>query len=349
MVTPARFGELPDGRPVTAYPLVGDDGTQLTVLDLGATVQRLRAFADGPGGAGGVDVVLGFPDLAGYLADPAPYFGAVVGRYANRLAGSSFVLDGQTHHVTSNEGATCLHGGPGGFHRQLWEVTAYADAAITLELVSPDGDQGFPGRLVATATYTVGPGLVTIDLAATTDAPTVVNLTNHAYFNLAGEGIGSVDGHLLTVDADAYLPIDDESIPVGHAADVQGTPFDLTLPVLVGDRARDPHEQIGAVGGIDHAFQLRGEGLRRAARLEDPASGRVLEVHTDQPALQVYTGNSLDGSIVGRGGSRYRQGDGIALETQRHPDAPNQPWLPSAVLRPGETYRSVTQWRLGRS
>jgi aldose 1-epimerase len=346
MTLTEHFGSLPDGRPVTAHTLAAADGPQLRVLDLGATVQSLR-LSDEPSGPG-ASIVLGLGDPAAYLSEPHGYHGAVVGRYANRIAGSTFTLDGQSYAVTPNEGPHCLHGGVEGFDRRLWTVTGLSETDITLELVSPDGDQGFPGELTATVRYSVEPDRVGIELTARTDAPTVVSLANHAYFNLAGEGSGSIDGHLLTVDADSYLPVDGAGIPLPQAAGVAGTPLDLRAPARVGDRICEPHVQVGAVGGIDHAFTIRGAGLRRAARLEDPSSGRWLEVHTDQPALQVYTGNFLDGGVIGATGRRYRQGDGIALETQRHPDAPNRAWLPSPVLRPGETYRSFTQWRLGQ-
>ncbi|WP_270887940.1 aldose epimerase family protein [Pedococcus sp. 5OH_020] len=351
MNEPTPFGELPDGRPVTAYTLGGEGAPELRVLDVGATVQSLRPHDPRGGGVDGYgpNLVLGHREASAYVARPPAYHGAVVGRYANRIAQGRFSLDGVTHRLEPNEGATCLHGGPGGFHARLWTVKDLQPASITFQLVSQDGDQGFPGELTAWATYRVEPDTVVVELSASTTKPTVVNLTNHSYFNLSGEGSGSVDGHVLTVDADRYLPVDSTSIPIGAPAEVAGTPFDLTRGARIGEVVRAPHRDIGIVGGLDHSFDLRGEGLRRAARIEDPASGRSLEVHTDQPALQVYSGNFLDGVTVGSGGKRYRQGDGVALETQRHPDAPNQDWLPSPVLRPGETYRSLTLWRLGVS
>jgi aldose 1-epimerase len=339
------FGEMPDERPVTAYELGGEGPVRLTVLDLGAAVQRLLLS-----GADGVEVgvVLGHDDAAAYLHGNA-FHGAVVGRYANRIAHARFTLDGVPHHLAANEGENCLHGGVDGFHRRLWTVLEHSDTSLTLELVSPDGDQGFPGTLTARTRYSVSGGTVTIDLSATTTATTVVSLTNHSYFNLAGDGSGTIDHHRLTVDADHYLPVDQASIPLGHFEAVAGTPFDLTSPAPVGERVRVAHPQVAQAQGVDHAFQLHGTGMRRAARLEDPASGRALEVHTDQPSLQVYTGNFLTGSAPGRAGRLLRQGDGIALETQRHPDAPNQPQLGEAVLRPGETYRATTQWRFTES
>ena len=325
-------------------------GPQLRVLDLGATVASLHALS---GDAGQADqsgrspsLVLGHPTVRGYTAEPTPYFGAVVGRYANRIAGSRFTLNGTTYRLAANEGENCLHGGPGGFHSRIWTVVDAAADELTLRLTSPDGDQGFPGELTATVTYRVTASSVHIDLRAESTAPTVVNLTNHTYWNLAGEGSGSVDRHLLGVEADRFLPVDREAIPLEQPAEVAGTPLDLRTPVEIGVAARGDHPQTSGTLGIDHCYLIRGEGMRLAATLVEPATGRILEVHTDQPGLQVYTGNYLDGSIVGPSGRRYRQGDGVALETQRLPDAPNRDWLPSPVLEPGQTYTSRTEWRL---
>jgi aldose 1-epimerase len=339
--TTTPFGELPDGREVTAYTIASPGGLTMRVLDLGATVQGLRVpFGDEP-----VEVVYGHDDVDGYLAPGAGFHGAIVGRYANRIAGARFTLDGVVHSLSASEGPTCLHGGVDGFHRRLWTVTDHRDDSITLEHVSPHGDQGFPGELRARATYAVRDDGVEVELSAECDRPTVVSLTNHAYLTLAGVGSGTVDDHLLTVDADHYLPVDERFIPLGYAADVEGTPLDFREAAPIGRRVREAHPQLLLARGIDHAYVLRGGGMRRAARLEHPASGRGLEVHTDQPSLQVYTGNSLDGSTRGRGGRAMRQGDGIALETQRPPDAPNQPGLGPSVLRPGEQYRASTRWR----
>ncbi len=343
-VSPEAWGELPDGVAVHCHTLGGEERPQLRVLDLGATVVSLRAFEPDPQG-GRPNVVLGHPGLAGYTTTPTPYFGAVVGRYANRIAGSRFDLHGVTYTVAANEGDNCLHGGPGGFHTRVWTVTDAGPDSLTLRLVSPDGDQGFPGELTTTVTYRVTPSSVEIDITASTTAPTVVNVTNHAYWNLSGEGAGSVDTHLLTLDADEYLPIDEHSIPLAGPDPVAGTALDLRTAREIGAVTRLDEAQTATTHGLDHCFLVRGDGLRRAARLEHPSSGRVLEVHSDQPGLQVYTGNYLDGSIVGTSGRRYRQGDGIALETQRLPDAPNRSWLPSPVLEPDHTYHSTTQWR----
>ncbi|MFQ6171196.1 aldose epimerase family protein [Oryzobacter sp. R7] len=340
-------GRLPDGSPVHAHTIGGADRPQLRVLDLGATVASLHAFDPDPHGER-PNLVLGHRDVGGYLRTPTPYLGATVGRFANRIAGARFELAGVVHRLAPNEGDTCLHGGPGGFHSRVWTVTDLGPDRITLELVSEDGDQGFPGELTASVTYTVTGAAVHVDLRATTTATTVVNLTNHTYWNLAGEGSGSVDGHRLTVDAAHYLPVDSQGIPLDGAEPVDGTPLDLRRGEALGACARRSHPQTEAVRGIDHCLVLDGGGLRRAARLEEPRSGRHLEVHTDQPGLQVYTGNHLDGTVLGTSGRWYRQGDGVALETQNPPDAPNRSWARSAVLDPGSEYLSRTQWRLGQ-
>ncbi len=339
VTTPA--GTLDDGTPVTAYTVSATDhGVQLTVLDLGATIARLRMpLRDNDF----VDVALGLPAARDYAAPTNPYLGATVGRYANRIGEATFTLDGVRHDLAPNEGTTCLHGGPDGFSARRWSVVASDDKTIDLELRSPDGDQGFPGTVTARVRYSVGPDTVTIEHLARTDAPTVVSLTNHAYLNLAGEG--TVDDHRLTVHADAYLPVDAASIPLGREEPVEGGPFDLREPAELGPRIRSPHPQVRRASGLDHAFVLRGSGLRPVARLEHPPTGRVLDVSTTQPSLQVYTGNQLDGTLTDRGGRSLGPCTGIALECQAYPDAPNRPAFPSAVLRPGEDYRATTVWR----
>ena len=345
MLHRSPFGTLADGSEVTAFELAGDpDGVRLTVIDLGATVARLRM----PSGDGLVDVALGLPDAAGYAAPTNPYLGATVGRYANRIGGARFVLDGVEHRLTANEGPNCLHGGVDGFSARRWSVVEATEtdgeASLVLGLTSPAGDQGFPGEVSARVRYAVTADTVTIDHLAETDAPTVVSLTNHAYLNLAGEG--TVDDHRLTLACDAYLPVDAESIPLGVVEPVDGSAFDLRAGALVGERVASDHPQVRLAQGIDHAFVVRGEGLRLAARLEHPPTGRTLEVSTTQPSLQVYTGQKLDGTLTDRGGRPLVARAGMALECQAFPDAPNQPTFPSAVLRPGEAYRHTTTWRL---
>jgi aldose 1-epimerase len=338
VATSTPFGETPDGTPVTAYELSSGEGPVLTVLDLGATVQSLTF------GPGEPSIVLGYDDVSTYLSPANDYQGAVVGRYANRIAGASLSLDGTTYRLQANDGENSLHGGHDGYDRRVWTLVSHDDSSLTLGLVSPDGDQGFPGELSVQARYEVGENSVTLTLAATCDRRTVVNLTNHSYFNLSADG-RPVDDHLLEVHADRYLPVDHASIPLGQLEDVADTPFDLRAPARIGDRVREPHPQIRQARGIDHSFHLGGSGLRRAAVLAEPTTGRRLTVLTDQPAVQVYTGNYLDGGTVARD-RLMRQGDGIALETQRHPDAPNQAGLGSVTLDPGDEYRNTTMWML---
>jgi aldose 1-epimerase len=340
VITTGWAGTLAGGRQVAEHVL-SSPGLALRVMELGATVRALDV-ADVEGRP--VSVVLGHETAAEYLAPAAGFHGAVVGRYANRIARARFRLDGVEHRLTANEGETCLHGGADGFHRRPWRTVEAEDDAVTFELVSPDGDQGFPGELSARATYAVHDRTVTITLLAMTTAPTVVSLANHAYFNLAGLPSQTIDDHLLHVQAGRYLPVDEASIPVGHAEPVDDGPFDFRAPQRIGDRVRSAHPQIMRARGIDHTFLIDGDGMRPAARLEHPSTGLALEVHTDQPALQVYTGNMLDGTTAGRAGRPMRQGDGIALEAQQYPDAPNQRWMPPVELRPGETYTSSTRW-----
>jgi aldose 1-epimerase len=291
-------------------------------------------------------VVLGFASLDGYLACTDAYFGGLVGRFANRLAGGRFRLDAKSYEVDVNAGRNCLHGGRTGFDKRLWRAEPSGEDGLRLHLTSPNGDQGFPGRLDVEVTYCLLESGVRIDYRARTDTATVINLTNHSYFNLAGESAGSVEEHTLVVDADKFTPVSGALIPTGEIAVVAGTPLDLRAETAIGARLRDAHPQMLAARGFDHNYVVRGTGLRRCARLADPASGRVLEVLTDQPGLQLYSGNSLDGSYVGTGGRTYRQGDGLALETQHFPDSPNHPDFPSTVLRPGQLFATSTTWRL---
>ena len=335
------FGTLPDGREVRRFRLGRAPGPVLSLLDLGATVQGLEIT----GGDGRRrEVVLGQGSVDDYLAS-SDYLGSTVGRYANRIARGRFSLDGRPVEVGIHDRGNHLHGGPDGFDRRLWEVVEHAETHASLALVSPDGDQGFPGTLRAEVRYDVLDDRVAITLEATTDAPTVVNLTNHAYFNLDGVGAGTIDDHELTVEADAYTPVDETGIPLGDLAPVPGTPFDLRAPTRLGEAIRSGDPQVAAARGIDHNFVLRGSGMRPVARLTSRRTRTSLDLHTDQPGLQVYTGNFLDGSRPGADGDRYRQGDGIALEPQLFPDTPNRPEFGSAVLRPGETYRCSLEWR----
>lgn len=337
----ADFGALPDGRPVHRLVLGSAPGPVLHVLDLGATVHRLEVTC---GDGLRRNVVLGHPTPGEYL-DAGDYLGATIGRYANRIAHGRFVLDGREVVVGTHDRGHHLHGGPDGFDRRLWEIVERGDDHGVLGLVSPDGDMGFPGAVRATVRFDVGPDGVRIGLEATTDAPTVVNLTSHAYFNLEGDGAGTVDDHYLLLEADQYTPADGTGIPLGAHVDVDGTPFDFRRARRIGPAIRTDHEQVALARGIDHNFVIRGEGHRAAAVLSSSRTRTRLELHADQPGLQVYTGNFLDGSGRSSEGLRYRQGDGIALEPQLFPDSPNRPDFPSAVLRPGETYRSTIDLR----
>ncbi|MFD6415191.1 aldose epimerase family protein [Streptomyces sp. NPDC060194] len=352
-VTRRPFGTLPDGSVVDLWRLEAGDGPFAEVLTYGGV---LHAFGTGAGteGTGGTgrSIVLSLPDLDSYLKE-SPYFGALVGRYANRIADGRFVLDGTEHQVPPNDRGNALHGGPDGFDRRLWRAEPAAGreaAALRLELTSPDGDMGFPGAVKVSAEYALRPdGTLTLTYRATTDRATVVSLTNHAYFNLAGPG-GTVLDHRLTVHADAYLPVDDRSIPTGERRPVAGTPFDLTAATRIGDRVGSPDPQLRAAGGYDHCWILRDGSdhdltLRQAALLTGP-DGTSLEVRTTEPGLQVYTGNFLDGTARGTEGVAYPRHGAVCLETQRFPDSPNRPEFPSAVLRPGETLYSRTEYRL---
>lgn len=344
-------GTLADGTVIEAVTLSNAHGVSARILSYGATLQALEA----PDRAGKTaDVVLGYDDLASYVAHPN-YFGVTVGRYANRIGAGRFVLDGKAYQLTQNDKTNSLHGGVKGFDKTAWRVFSTASgpsASVVFSHHSPDGDSGYPGALYATVTYTLDDGGdLTIAFDAATDAPTVVNMTNHAIFNLAGEGApGGVLGHRLTIPAAAITPVDAALIPTGALQPVAGTPFDFRNPRVIEDGLRDGRDaQIRFGRGYDHNFALDA-GLtktpKRAARLEDPVSGRVLEVLSTEPGVQVYTGNFLDGTLVGKRGHLYRMGDGIALEPQKFPDAPNKPQFVSARVDPNKPYRHVMIYRL---
>jgi aldose 1-epimerase len=337
MITSEHLGSLPDGRAVPVFTLTGTGGAVVRIMPFGATLLSIRV----PDRDGRLDdVVLGYDRLEGYLADRC-FMGGVVGRYANRIRGGRFTLDGREVVLDTNDGANHLHGGRQGFHHRLFDAQPAADGSLLLRLVSADGDGGYPGRLEVSVTYALAQdNALSVDYEATTDRATPVNLTQHSYFNLAGAG--SVRDHLLTIAADAYTPVDASLIPTGAHAPVAGTPFDFTRATAVGARVGDAHEQLRHGHGYDHNFVLRGGGLRQAARLEDPLSGRVLDVRTTEPGLHFYSGNFLGGEPAGRGGRTYAPHDGLCLETQAFPDSPNQPDFPSTIVRPGVPYRSRT-------
>jgi aldose 1-epimerase len=344
------FGRLPDGRAVEAVTLDNGRGVSARLIAYGATLQSLRA-PDREGAC--ADIVLGHDDLTPYLATPQ-YFGSTIGRYANRIAGGAFSLDDQTITLARNDGDNALHGGPGGFDKALWELEAVGEGAIvsaTFSRTSPDGEEGYPGALTVRVRYHLDQaGDLTIAYEATTDRPTVVNLTNHSYFNLNPAG-GDVLDHRLWLAAAAYTPVDPGLIPTGEERPVAGGPFDFRVPTPIGARIRDGGDPQLVLGrGYDHNYVLDGgttEVPRLAARVEEPVTGRVLELLTTEPGLQVYSGNFLDGSTVGKGGRIHRQSDGFCLEPQRFPDTPNQPAFGSARLAPGETYRQVSVFRFG--
>ncbi|MBE9604285.1 galactose mutarotase [Acetobacteraceae bacterium H6797] len=333
------FGTLPDGAAVERYTLHGAGGFAAKVMTFGATLQALLV----PGREGPADVVLGHDTLDGYVAR-RDFFGATIGRYANRIVEGRFSLDGHEVRVPANDGPHALHGGPNGFDHHLWTVEE-AEAAphprLVLRRHSPDGEEGFPGALDCLVTYTVtGPAELSISFEARTTAPTVVNLTNHAFFHLGGGG-SDVLGHRLRVAATRYLPVGASLIPLGDPAPVEGTAFDFRKARPVGERIRAPEAQLLIARGYDHNFCLDGEAgsLRPVAWLQDPASGRRMTLLTNQPGLQVYSGNFLDATVAGKGGHPMRQSDAICLEPQTWPDAPNRPAYPSARLDPGQVYR----------
>ena len=335
-------GEI-DGQPVSRFTLRNAQGVEVVILPWGAVIQSVR-IPDRNGQF--ANVVLGFADLATYVTGNIPFFGCVAGRYANRLSGDGFELDGVRYRPSLNVGTLTLHGGIRGFDKHLWDAESEADG-VRLTRVSPDGEEGFPGTLAATVTYTLDDdNRLRLDYTAETDKTTVLNLTNHGYWNLAGEGSGSTENHLLTVNASRFTETDASQLPTGALAPVEGTPFDFRSPAPVGERTRQDYPQLRLALGIDHNFVLdRPEGdasLMEAVRLQDPASGRTLTVWTTEPGVQVYGGNYLKGDLYGTSGRAYRQGDGIALETQHFPDSPNQPAFPSTVLRPGEQFTSTT-------
>lgn len=340
-----RFGVTEEGAPVNAHTLINTAGMRARILDLGCVIASLEV-PDRDGRP--ANIVLGLDTVSGYL-HRSPHFGAIAGRYANRIAGGRFTIDGVEHRLAINSGPNTLHGGPRGFDKAIWQASGGDGETLVLRHVSPDGDQGFPGTLAAEVRYSLGAANeLRIDYAATTDKPTVVNLTNHSYFNLAGEGMGDALDHIVTIYADSFTPTDSAQIPTGEIRALQGTVLDFTRPTPIGERIRTADDQLLAARGYDHNWVLRapeGDAPRPAARAYDPASGRILDVLTDAPGLQFYTANSLDGSLVGPSGHAYRQGDAFCFETQRFPDAPNQPRFPSAVLRPGERFRSTTIFR----
>ncbi|MFG3166965.1 aldose epimerase family protein [Streptomyces sp. NPDC048200] len=343
------FGRLADGTKVHRWSLE-NGGTRLKVLSYGGIVQSLE-IPDRHGRYR--NVVLGFAGLDDYVAK-SPYFGALIGRYGNRIAKGRFTLDGTTHQLSVNDGVNSLHGGAQGFDKRVWDVAGFTsgtDVGLVLRYTSADGEMGYPGTLRTKVTYTLNRhGDWRVDYEATTDRATVVNLTSHVYWNLAGEGSGSIYDHELEIAAARYTPVDAGLIPTGELARVGGTPFDFRRAKTVGEDIRVGHQQLLYGQGIDHNWVLdKGISARpeHIATLRDPSSGRTLRISTTEPGLQFYSGNFLDGTLLGTGGHIYRQGDALCLETQHFPDSPNHPSFPSTVLRPERTYRTSTVHTFG--
>lgn len=338
------WGHTPEGQEVALYTLRNARGLSVQVSAFGAVLVSIRT----PDRQGKLeDIVLGHHHLKPYLdRSTAQFFGATIGRYGNRIARGTFTLEGQTHHLTCNNGEDALHGGPRGFDQVLWEGAGFVSeqgVGVKLSHLSKDGEEGYPGNLQVHLTYTLTDlDELHLEYHARTDRTTVLNLTNHSFFNLSGNARADILSHELTVYADRYTPTDAGLIPTGELCEVVGTPFDFRSPRAIGERIDQDHPDLLIAGGYDHNFVLRGSGLRHAATLFDPFSGRVLETFTTEPGLQVYSGNFLDGSATGKNGRRYEKHLAVCLETQHFPDSPNQPHFPSTRLQPHETYHSKT-------
>ena len=341
------FGKTPEGVEVRLYTLQNSHGMRATITNYGGIVTSL-VVPDRTGRPG--DIVLGFDSLEGYLRG-SPYFGAIVGRYANRIAGARFVLDGAEQRLAANDHGNALHGGVRGFDKVVWEATPVADStrsALRLHYVSADGEEGYPGRLEVTVTYEItAANELRITYDATTSRPTVLNLSHHGYFNLGGHASGDILGHELLIAADRYTPVNAALIPTGELAPVEGTPFDFQTATPIGRRIEARDRQLRYGKGYDHNFVVLGTpgALRLAARLRDPRSGRTMEVLTTEPGIQFYSGNFLDGTLIGKGGVAYGHRAGVCLETQHFPDSPNHSEFPTTVLRPGEPLHSETLYR----
>ncbi len=338
------FGTTPEGE-AKLFTLTNGNGMEVDITNYGGIVTSIRV----PDREGNMDdVALGFPTLEGYLGED-PYFGALIGRYGNRIANATFDLNGETYELPANDGPNSLHGGPGGFHTKLWNATQINDgdvSGVELQRTSPAGEEGFPGNLDVMVRYTLTEdNELRIEYEATSDQATPVNLTNHSYFNLSGEG--TILDHVLMIDADAFTPVNNTLIPTGELREVAGTPFDFREPTPIGERIEAENEQLGFGQGYDHNWVLNtgGGGLASVATLYDPSSGRMMEVLTTEPGLQFYSGNFLDGSLTGKDGINYELRTGLCLETQHFPDSPNQPEFPSTTLEPGDTYTSETVYR----
>ena len=328
------------------FTLTNANGVELKAIGYGGIITSLKV----PDRTGKLDdVVLGFERLDDYLKDH-PFFGAIIGRYGNRIAKGQFRLDGQAYKLATNNGPNHLHGGTKGFDKVPWKVEPVGNNALTFSRVSADGEEGYPGNLRVQVTYTLtDKNELQVDYLATTDKATPVNLTQHSYFNLAGQASGDILGHQLMLNADRYTPVDETLIPTGKLAPVAGTPFDFTKPAAIGARINTADPQLKHGGGYDHNWVLnrKGQGLQLAARVLEPKTGRTMEISTTEPGIQFYSGNFLDGTLTGKGGAVYKHRTGFCLETQHFPDSPNQPSFPSTILKPGQEYRSRTVFTFG--
>ena len=347
-VEKSDFGTLEDGRAVDLYTLTNENGVEVKIISYGGIVTSIRV----PDKEGNVeDVVLGFESLEGYLQAGVPYFGAIVGRYGNRIADGQFTLDGETYQLAKNDGPNHLHGGLKGFDKVLWEgeaINTEEGAGVKLHYLSEDMEEGYPGNLSVDVVYMLtNDNELRIDYEATTDKPTIVNLTNHAYFNLTGDMTKDILDHQVMINADQFVPVTETLIPVGELRPVEGTPFDFTEPTAIGKRINDENEQLGFGKGYDHCWVLNdpGEELSLAATVHEPVSGRYMEVFTTEPGIQFYTGNFLDGTLKREGGGTFKHRSGFCLETEHFPDSPNQPDFPSVVLRPGDLYQTNTVYK----
>ena len=345
-ISPIQVG----GTPIEVFTLTNAAGVEVKAMTYGGIITSWRA----PDRRGQLaDIVLGYDDPAGYVANNSPYFGAIVGRYANRIAKAQFALDGRTYALAANDGVNHLHGGVRGFDKVLWKGEALGGSGgqgVAFSRTSADGEEGYPGNLKVRVTYTLtDKNELVVAYEATSDKPTPVNLSQHTYFNLAGQGTGDILGHELRLNADRYTPVDATLIPTGELAVVDKTPFDFRKPTPIGARIKSEHPQMQFGRGYDHNWVLArsGAGLSLAAEVYEPKSGRTLQVRTTEPGLQFYSGNFLDGTITGKEGRVYRQRYGFCLETQHFPDSPNHPTFPSTTLRPGATYRSRTVFMTG--
>ena len=342
-----HFGTLATGRKVDLYTLTSETGMELAAMNYGGAITSIKV-PDAQGKLG--EVVLGYDTLREYVENPR-YLGALIGRHANRLAGGKFSLNGDEFQLPQNNGAHHLHGGPNGFDKVFWEASAEScasQAVMHLTYLSRAGEENYPGNLTVNVDYILtGHNELRIEYRATTDKDTIVNLTNHSYFNLSGNG--SILDHELLINAESFTPVSGDLIPLGEIRPVRGTPMDFTTAHAIGARIKEPYDQLGFTGGYDHNFVLNGQNgsLRLAARAFDPSSGRQVEVFTTAPGLQFYSGNFFDGTIAGRAGVKYQKYTGFCLETQHFPDAPHHPNFPSTVLRPGEEYRHDTILRFG--